>query len=177
MPKQDWNINTKEAYAGEQYGLATTNSQRLTYNAGVEMSAYGIAVKQGASDREILPGSVSGQILGVTMRELKLESRTRPSDGTVLIPKGQPLAVMLEGPVVVKLETAITDSSIGVSPDGGFGGVGGNYTKATNVKALSYPAAAGDVVPVMITMVSPAASVVGANIEIPGDNDEEDQPK
>lgn len=165
MPKQDWNINTKEAYAGEQYGLATTNSQRLTYNAGEEMSAYGIAVKQGASDVEVLAGHENGQVLGVIMRELKLESRTRPGDGSVLIPVKQPLGVMLEGPITVKLETAITDASVGVSAKGGFGGVAGDYTKATNVKALRYPAAAGDVVPVFITSVVAIETSAGEGTE------------
>lgn len=155
MPKQDWNINTKEGYAGEQYGLATTNSQRLTYNAGVEMSHYGVAVKQGATDKEILPGHTEGEVLGVTMRELKLESRTRPGDGTILIPVGQPLGVMIEGPILVKLESAITTSEVGVSDKGLFGGVDADHVAATNVKALRYPAAAGDVVPVMIVMATP----------------------
>lgn len=155
MPKQDWNINTKEAYAGEQYGIATTNSQRLTFNAGAEMSVYGLAVKQGATDKEILVGHNAGEILGVTMRELKLESRTRPGDGTVLIPKGQPLGVMLEGPIMVKLKTAITGATIGVSDTGEFGGVASGYTEATNAKALRYPAAAGDVIPVYVAMALP----------------------
>lgn len=157
MPKQDWNINTKEAYAGEQYGLATTNSQRLTYNAGAEMSVYGLAVKQGATDKEVVVGHNAGEILGITMREIKLESRTRPGDGTVLIPKGQPLGVMLEGPIMVKLGTAIDSATVGVSDAGVFGKVDSTYIEATNVKALRYPAAAGDVVPVYVAMALPKA--------------------
>lgn len=155
MPKQDWNINTKEAYAGEQYGLATTNSQRLTYSTEAEMSHYGLAVKQGAKANTIVVGHNAGEVLGITMRELKLESKTRPGDGTVLIPVGQPLGVMLEGPIMVKLVTAISSADIGISATGEFGGVAGSYTKATNVKALRWPAAAGDVVPVMINLVGP----------------------
>ncbi|APD19713.1 hypothetical protein PP101_57 [Pectobacterium phage PP101] len=155
MPKQEWTINTGEAYAGEQYGLATTNSQRLTYSTDAEHSAYGLAVKQGVAYNTIALGSDAGEVLGITMREIKLESKTRPGDGTILIPKGQPLGVMLEGPIMVKLVTAITDADIGVSATGTFGGVATGYTKATNVKALKYPAAAGDVIPVMINMVGP----------------------
>ena len=155
MPKQDWNINTKPAYAGEQYGLATTNSQRLTYSTDAEMSVYGLAVQQGAASNTIKVGHDTGRVLGVTMRELKLESKTRPGDGTVLIPKGQPLAVMLEGAVVVKLKTAITDANIGVSAAGEFGGVASGYTKAVNIVALEYPASAGDVIPVMINLLGP----------------------
>lgn len=158
MPKQDWNINTKEAYAGEQYGLATTNSQRLTYSTDAEMSAYGLAVVQGAKDNTIKVGlTAEGPILGITMRELKLESRTRPSDGTVLIPVGQPLGVMLEGPIMVKLKAAITDEAIGVSATGEFGGVAASYFAATNVKALRFPAAAGDVIPVYVAVALPKA--------------------
>lgn len=156
MPKQDFTINTGEAYAGEQYGLATTNSQRLTYSTDAEMSAYGLAVSQGAKSNTIKVGlTAAGAILGITMRELKLESKTRPSDGTVLIPKGQPLGVMLEGPIMVKLKTAITDANIGVSAAGEFGGVAATYFAASNVKALRYPAAAGDVIPVYVAVDLP----------------------
>lgn len=159
MPKQDWTINTGEAYAGEQYGIVTTNSQRLTYSTEVEMSHYGLAVQQGAAYNTIKLGSDAGVVLGITMRELKLESRTRPGDGTVLIPVGQPLGVMLSGPIMVKLVTAITDVTIGVSATGEFGGVDATYIEALNLKALKYPAAAGDVIPVMINVLpdTPAA--------------------
>lgn len=156
MPKQEWSINTGEAYAGEQYGLATTNSQRLTYSTDAEMSAYGLAVVQGAKSNTIKVGlTAAGSILGITMRELKLESKTRPGDGTVLIPKGQPLGVMLEGPITVKLKTAITNATVGVSASGEFGAVDSTYFEAKNVKALKYPAAAGDVIPVYVAVALP----------------------
>lgn len=156
MPKQDFTINTREAYAGEQYGLATTNSQRLTFNADADMSAYGLAVSQGAAANSCKVGlTEKGSILGITMRELKLESRTRPGDGTVLIPKGYPLGVMLEGPIMVKLKTAITDATVGVSAAGEFGGVAATYFEAENVKALRYPASAGDVIPVYVAVALP----------------------
>lgn len=154
MPKQDWSINTGEAYAGEQYGLATTNSQRLTYVAEEEMANFGLAVVQGTASNQVKPGIESdGTVLGITMRQLNIESATRPGDGTVAIKVGWPLGVMLSGPIMVKLKTAITDKNIGVSAEGEFGGVGAGYTKATNLTALRYPASAGDVVPVMINVV------------------------
>ena len=154
MPKQDWNINTGEAYAGEQYGLATTNSQRLTYSTEVAMSHYGLAVQQGAKYNTCKLGHASGQILGVVMRQNILESKTRPGDGTINIPVGQPLGIMLEGPIMVKLVTAITDSKVGVSDAGEFGGVApGTYTECTNAVALKYPANAGDVIPIMINVI------------------------
>lgn len=155
MPKQDFTINTGEAYAGEQYGLATTNSQRLTFSTDAAMTAYGLAVQQGVADNTIKVGSDSGRVLGVTMRQINLESATRPGDGSVAIPKGWPLGVMLEGPIMVKLVTAITDEEIGVSATGTWGGVDSTYTKAVNVRALRFPAPAGAVVPVMITMLGP----------------------
>lgn len=155
MPKQDWSIETGKAYAGEVYGLAFTNSQRLTYSTDAEMSAYGLAVQQGAKSNTIKIGAAAGEVLGITMRETKLESKTRPGDGTILIPKGQPLAVMLDGPITVKLVTAITNANVGISAAGAFGGVDATYIKATNVKALKYPAAAGEVIPVMVVMQAP----------------------
>lgn len=154
-PVQEWSINTGKAYAGEQYGLATTNSQRLTFNAEAEMTEYGLAVQQGAKWNTCKPGHDSGEILGVVMRQNVLESATRPGDGTIKIPVGQPLGVMMSGPIMVKLATAITDENVGISATGHFGGVASGYTAATNVKALEYPAQAGDVVPVMITLAAP----------------------
>ena len=154
MPKQDWSINTGAAYAGEQYGLATTNSQRLTFNAETEMANFGLAVVQGTASNQVKPGiGADGTVLGITMRQINIESATRPGDGTVAIKAGWPLGVMLSGPIMVKLVTAITDKNIGVSATGQFGGVDGTYTAATNLTALRYPAAAGDVIPVMINVV------------------------
>ena len=128
MPKQEWSINTGAAYAGEQYGLATTNSQRLTYNAEVEMANFGLAVIQGTESNQVKLGApVAGQILGVTMRQINIESATRPGDGTVAIKPGWPLGVMVSGPIMVKLVTAITDENVGVSAVGQFGGVDATY--------------------------------------------------
>ena len=158
MPKQDWNINTQPAAAGDVYGLAFTNSQRLTYSTEAAMTVYGVAVIQGAAANTIKAGMTNGAILGITMRENKLESNTRPGDGTVLIPKGQPLAVMLDGPINVRLKTAITsDGKVGVSAAGEFGGIDSTYVACVNVKPLRYPAAAGTVVPVMVVMQGPKA--------------------
>lgn len=157
MPVQEWRINTREAYAGEQYGLATTNSQRLTYNAEVDMLNFGLAVIQGTNANQVKLGApVGGQILGVTMRQINIESATRPGNGTVNIKAGWPLGVMVSGPIMVKLVTAITDENIGVSATGQFGGVDGTYLAVDNVKALRWPAAAGDVVPVMINVLPKA---------------------
>mgnify|MGYP003365393676 CR=1 FL=1 len=155
MPVQDWTINIAPAAAGDQYGLATTNSQRLTYNVEAAQDQYGLAVQQGTKANQIKVGSDTGRVLGITMRENKLESKTRPGDGTIGIPVGYPIGVMLEGAINVKLVTAITDANVGVSATGGFGGVGAGYTKALNVVALKYPAAAGDIVPVMINLLGP----------------------
>lgn len=155
MPVQDWNIETAKATAGEQYGLATTNSQRLTYNLEAAQDQYGLAVQQGTKSNQIKVGSDSGRVLGITMRENKLESKTRPGDGAIGIPVGYPIGVMLEGAIMVKLATAITDANIGVAPTGLFGGVAGTYVKAANVVALKFPAAAGDIIPVMINLAGP----------------------
>lgn len=157
MPVQEWRINTREAYAGEQYGLATTNSQRLTYNAEEDMLNFGLAVVQGTAANQCKVGApVGGLILGVTMRQINIESATRPGNGTVNIKAGWPLGVMLSGPIMVKLKTAITDADVGVSATGDFGGVDSTYLIADNVKALRWPAAAGDVIPVMINVLPKA---------------------
>lgn len=161
MPVQDWNINTQPAAAGDVYGLAFTNSQRLTFNAEVAMSVYGVAVQRGAAARSIKPGLNGTEILGVTMRENKLESRTRPGDGTVLIPVGQPLAVMMSGPINVLLKTAITGEVVGVNANGEFGAVGGDFKQVTNAKFIDYPASAGDVVPVMLTLTETTVAAAG----------------
>ena len=152
MPIQDFKINTGRGVAGEMYGLAVTNSQRLTFNAEAAMDQYGLAVVQGSKANSIKVGQDGGRILGITMRENKLESNKRPGDGTILIPALQPLAVMLDGPVLVMAKTAITDAKVGVNSKGEFGGVGGEFTEVTNVRALEYPIAAGDVCAVMVNV-------------------------
>lgn len=157
MPKQDFNINTGFAAAGDVYGLAFTNSQRFTYKAEAEMGAYALAVVKGATSDTCKVGNSEGEILGITMRQNVLESKTRPGDGSIVIPKGHPLAVMIEGPINVVAKTAITSEEVGISAAGEFGGVATGYTKATNVKALKYPVAAGDVFPVMVVMQGPKA--------------------
>lgn len=157
MPKQDFNINTKSAAAGDVYGLAFTNSQRLTYITEDAQTAYGLAVQQGAKANTIKVGSDAGEVLGVTMRQNIVESARRPGDGSLVLVAGTPLAVMLDGPINVKLNTAINSADIGINAKGEFGGVADGYTKATNIKALEYPAAAGDVVAVMVVMQGPKA--------------------
>lgn len=163
MPKQDWNINTEAAYAGEQYGLATTNSQRLTCNTEAEMSSFGIAVVRGSKERTCKPGHAAGVVYGITMRQLNKEAAKRPSDGTVLLPVGTPMGVMLEGAITVKLKTPITDKTIYVNAAGEFGGAGAGFTKAVNVEAIEYPAAAGKVVGVMVIMVPGTAAPASAS--------------
>lgn len=152
MPKQDFTINTAPAFAGDVYGLAFTNSQRLTYSTEAAMTTYGVGVLQGAKANTIKVGVNPGPILGVTIREDKLEAALRPSDGTVLIPIGQPLAVMLEGAINVLFQTAITGKAIGVNATGQFGAVGGDYVEVTNATAIEYPIAAGSVGAIMLSL-------------------------
>lgn len=150
MPLQEWSINTGTGVAGDVYGLAFTNSQRFSYGLDADLKAYGLGVQQGARSDTVKVGAVAGQVLGITMRQNVNEAATRPSDGTVLLKKGSIQAVMLEGPIQVVLKTAITSKAIGVSATGEFGGVDSTYIECTNVTSLKYPAAAGDVIPVMI---------------------------
>lgn len=155
MPNQDWSINTKPAAAGDVYGLAFTNSQRLTFETEVAMTAYGVGVQQGAQSNTCKPGNAGGELLGITMRQNIVESATRPGDGTVQILPNSPLAVMMDGPIQVLLQTAITDENVGVDANGLFGGIAGDFVQCTNIRALKYPAAAGDVIPVMVVMKAP----------------------
>lgn len=153
MPVQDFRINTKPAHAGDMYGLATTNSQRLTYNTEEAQTAYGLAVKQGkTSDSITLGAEETGEILGITMRENKLEANKRPSDGTIGIPKGQPLAVMLSGPINVRFVTGINSKEVGINAKGEFGAVGGEFKVCPNVHALEYPVTSGEVGAVMVNV-------------------------
>lgn len=156
MPVQTFSINTKGAAAGDMYGLATTNSQRLTYSLEVAMDKYGVAVQQGSKANLIKAGAnADGVILGITMRENKLESNKRPGDGTILLPVLQPLAVMLDGPVNVLFKTAITGKEVGVNAAGEFGAVDGTFKLCPNVQAIEYPVAAGEVGAVMVNVFRP----------------------
>lgn len=162
MPVQTWSVNTQPAVAGEMYGLATTNSQRLTYSAEAKMERYGLPVKQGSKANLCAIGQeADGSILGITMRSDKLESATRPGDGTVLIPALQPLAVMLSGPINILATAAITGKDVGVNPaTGEFGAPGGSYVKVPNLTMIEYPLAAGSVGAVMVNVFTKVAAPV-----------------
>lgn len=153
MPVQDWSVNTKKGAAGEMYGIATTNSQRLTRSVEAEQNVYGLCVQEGAAANTVKVGLDDGFAFGVTMRENKLESAKRPGDGTVLIPKGQPLAIMVSGPINILAKTAISGKEVGVNSKGEFGGVGGDYVAVKNIQAIEYPIAAGDVGAVMVNVL------------------------
>jgi len=156
MPNQDWSINTGSGVAGDVYGLAFTNSQRFSYGIDVPMSAFGIGVQKGARSDTVTVGADAGVLLGITMRQNVTESATRPGNGTVNLVVGTVMGVMLDGPIQVVLESPVVDGNIGVSAAGTFGGVDATHLACTNVRALKFPAAIGDVIPVMVYMTPTA---------------------
>lgn len=154
MPAQKFQINTDKAYAGIQYGLATTNSQRLTYSTESAMTTFGLGVVQGSKEKTCKLGqNEDGTILGITMRQDNIESATRPGDGTVGLKVDTPMGVMIQGPINIKVKTAVAGKEIGMNPETGeFGGVDATYILVTNLEMLEYPLAAGEVGGVMINV-------------------------
>lgn len=133
MPKQDFNINTKSAYAGELYGITITNSQRNSYLANSDGKIqYGYAVKR-VSDRKADVGVDSnGMIAGIVLRSLNNEQATRPGDGTVYFRKNDAMAVCEEGYVVVECTGAVAGGKVYVAADGTISSSATGNTQATN---------------------------------------------
>lgn len=135
MPKQDYNINTKSAYAGELYGLTVTNSQRNTYLANSDGKIqYGYAVKSVGNRRADVGVDANGMIAGIVLRSLNNEQAKRPGDGTVYFRANDAMSVVEEGYVVVECTGATAGGKVYVAADGTISASATGNTEATNAK-------------------------------------------
>jgi hypothetical protein len=135
MPKQDFNINTKSAYAGELYGITITNSQRNTYLANTDGKIqYGYAVKSVGGRRADVGVDSNGLIAGIVLRSLNNEQAKRPGDGTVYFRANDAMSVVEEGYVVVDCANATAGGKVYVATDGSLSADATGTTEATNAR-------------------------------------------
>ena len=154
MPVQSYTINTRDAIAGQLYGMQQSRADIAS--AFVETGAgigFGLACKVGTGARGVELGGAA-HVAGISVRQIDREAATRPSDGTVVFRKGEALPLLKEGSINVKVADAGTMVSGAVAhvnaATGEFSIAGGTAT--TNVTwVLNGTVAAGDIVPVRIT--------------------------
>ncbi len=167
MPiNQTFNINTGNAYAGQEYGLRTAMDIRTVVDAretaatACQMGLAAVAVA--GTDRGVqgLAGaSTAGdRCYGIIVRQVNHEAANIPStDGIMGLNEGDVLGLMVDGAIMVELGAAVTrDQTIGQRADGTWGPA----AAFINVVALQ-AGAAGDVVPAHIfSVAAPAAAPV-----------------
>lgn len=159
MPVQDYNINTRDAVVGQLYGMQQTRADIQTGMASAEIE-FGQALQNDPlSPRGVKPGMdpLTGKILGVALRQISREAKTRPSDGTVAYKVGEAIPVLQDGRVMIEVADA-GQISVGQFPyvDNNTGKfyiatstgrtLAGNVTFCTNQTVV-----AGDVVAVNVT--------------------------
>lgn len=159
MPIQDYNIYTAKGYAGDLYDSAprTTQSGRVE---GLTLD-YGVGVQLGAATGE-LPSNVlvgtTGNVWGISMRELNHEAANRPSDGTATYVQSETASIMREGFILVEVTGAaafVAGAKLNI--DGVTGlftmdGVAGDIVATSNVTAVE-AAISGDIAKVLIDIV------------------------
>jgi hypothetical protein len=135
MPDQTFDIYTGRGYAGD----LADNGPNVSQTGVVEDAtlAIGVAISRGTvatNPRHIVLDSDGGNVYGIVRRELALEAKNRPSDGTTEFKQTESASILRQGFIYVKLTTAATAGQLlNVLADGTFGGTTGTVT--TNVVA------------------------------------------
>ena len=153
MPAQDFNIYTARGYAGDLVDSGPNVSQTgIVEDATL---AIGVAVKRGTvstNPKHIVLDVDGGAIFGIVRRELALEAKNKPSDGTTEFKQTESASILRQGYIYVTLTTAATAGALLFGQaDGTFGGSGGLAT--TNVTA-EQSGIAGDVIRARIDIVA-----------------------
>jgi len=136
MPTQDFNIYTARGYAGDLVDSGPNVSQTgIVEDATL---AIGVAVKRGTvatNPRHIVVDTDGGAIFGIVRRELALEAKNKPSDGTTEFKQTESATILRQGYIYVTVETtAVTAGQLlFATATGGFSGATGVAT--TNVTA------------------------------------------
>jgi len=156
MTIQSFNIYTARGYAGDLVDSGPNVSQTgIVEDATL---AIGVAVKRGTvatNPRHIVVDADGGNIFGIVRRELALEAKNRPSDGTTEFKQTESASVLRQGYIYVTVETnAVTAGALmSVNPTGGFGGAGAGAVATTNVTA-EQTGQIGDVIKARIDIVA-----------------------
>jgi len=104
MSKQtSYTMYTRDILAGILDGMRTASVIRTGIAEG-EID-FGLAVKKGTSDRQVLVGHTAGKVRGISERQVDREQSLRPGDGSVVYNVGEGVSVIEDGYVWV-LNTA-----------------------------------------------------------------------
>ena len=154
MTVQSFDIYTKRGYAGDLVDSGPNVSQTgIVEDATL---AIGVAVKRGTvatNPRHIVVDVDGGAIFGIVRRELALEAKNKPSDGTTEFKQTESASILRQGYIYVTLKTtaAVAGQLLFCDSAGSFTGATG--TETTNVTA-EQSGAAGDVIRARIDIVS-----------------------
>lgn len=105
MPVQNYTINTRDAVAGELYGLQQTRADIQTSFAEVQMG-FGLALARGAKSRGVKLGHDAGVVLAISLRQINREALTRPSDGSIAFLVNDAIPSLYSGRVNVQVKDA-----------------------------------------------------------------------
>lgn len=100
MPVQNYSINTRNAVAGQLYGLQQTRADIQTRMAG-EVLDFGVGIADAAATDSRAVTAATGGKVAITLRQINREQETRPGDGNVKFKVGEALPALFDGRVVV----------------------------------------------------------------------------
>ena len=139
MPIQNYEIYTGKGYAGD---FADTGPRTVV--TGIVEAAtleMGVGVKPGTAERQVLVGHATGDVYGITVRQLNHEAANRPSDGTFTYKNKEAASVLREGFIFVKVtdHAAVAHTKLAINDTTGefVGGTADTgETQCLNVTAI-----------------------------------------
>lgn len=155
MPIQNsYDLYTKNSFEGQKAYSSEVSVQVTGILTAPELD-FGRSVKHDATvERGVGIGSTSGNVFGISMREINWEATSIPSTGDVVYKQNRAVSVMREGTINVKVTGAINAfEKVHVDETTGefLGNAGG--TEALNVVALEN-GLAGDIIKVRIDIIA-----------------------
>lgn len=145
MPVQSYNINTRDAVAGQVYGSSHNqmiHSLRLESDSGLD---FGLPVlKSGDRDAKDIPTANSDSAIvadffvgGLAIRQVNREQASRPGTGEIKLASGEIIGVLLEGFMQVEFQDVVVaggDVYVDVTTGLLYGADGANRHKALNLR-------------------------------------------
>lgn len=154
MTAQSFDIYTKRGYAGDLVDNGPYTSQSAVVEAA-EL-AIGVAVKRGTvatNPKHVVVDADGGNIFGIVRRELALEAKNKPSDGTTVFTQTQSASILRQGYIYVEVvSTAVTAGAL-LYTDANGNFTGSTGTATTNVTA-EQSGAVGSVIRARIDIVA-----------------------
>lgn len=155
MPIQNYNIYTGKGFAGDLFDSAP----RVTQTGIVEdvTLEYGVSVTPGTAERGVTVGHDTGNVFGITMRELNHEAANRPSDGSQVYNQTESASIMREGFILVEVtvRAAVVNEIMNVvDATGAFSGgtAAGGETASLNVRSIE-AGQVGDIIKARIDII------------------------